>query len=236
MNINYFLPNFINTKIYSWYRFNHISYSQTGEDLLIDYIFKARGIDKPYYIDIGAHHPWKMNNTALFYLRGASGINIEPDPLLIKVFKQERKRDKNLNFGIAVKNALVDFYIMSEPALNTLDETTAKNMVDQFSYKINKILKINVYNINDILKTHSEGKCPDLLSIDTEGNDFQIIKSINFNKIKPKVLCVETLSFSETGRGSKNNSLVTHLINQGYMIYADTNINTIFVLKDFWQK
>jgi hypothetical protein len=39
-----------------------ISYSQCGEDILINYIFSLRGIVKPSYIDIGANHPFFINN------------------------------------------------------------------------------------------------------------------------------------------------------------------------------
>jgi hypothetical protein len=61
-------------------KFEKKSFSQSGEDLIIDFIFNALGISRPSYIDIGAHHPYYLNNTAIFYLRGARGINIEPDP------------------------------------------------------------------------------------------------------------------------------------------------------------
>ena len=46
------------------------SYSQCGEDLLVDYIFKLRGITQPTYLDIGANHPYFISNTAKFYQQG----------------------------------------------------------------------------------------------------------------------------------------------------------------------
>lgn len=62
------------------------SYSQSGEDLIIKYIFDALGIEKPSYIDVGAYHPYCLSNTSLFYELGSKGINIEPDPMLFKNF------------------------------------------------------------------------------------------------------------------------------------------------------
>ena len=35
------------------------SFSQSGEDMIINFIFSARGIDKPSYMDIGANDPIK---------------------------------------------------------------------------------------------------------------------------------------------------------------------------------
>lgn len=59
--------------------FKKISYSQCGEDLIVSFIFNRLGILNPNYIDIGAHHPYKLSNTAFFYESGSRGINIEPD-------------------------------------------------------------------------------------------------------------------------------------------------------------
>src|SRR3972149_133216 len=44
---------------------NHHSYSQEGEDLILRELFadKQRG----FYVDIGAHHPFRFSNTQHFY-------------------------------------------------------------------------------------------------------------------------------------------------------------------------
>src|ERR1035437_2327334 len=65
------------------------SYSQCGEDILVGYLFSLRGIKSPSYIDIGANHPWFINNTAFFYKKGCRGINIEPNQDLIPIFNKE---------------------------------------------------------------------------------------------------------------------------------------------------
>ena len=61
-----------------------ISYSQNGEDILISRIFKNLNIQKVYYLDIGANHPKRYNNTYSLYLNGSSGVYIEPNKELIK--------------------------------------------------------------------------------------------------------------------------------------------------------
>src|SRR5258705_5903293 len=82
------------------------SFSQSGEDLIIKFIFNALGIDKPSYIAIGAHHPYFLNNTAIFYESGSRGINIEPNDENIILFNRYRKQDINLNIGIAQETGL----------------------------------------------------------------------------------------------------------------------------------
>lgn len=213
------------------------SYAQCGEDLIIDFIFTDLSIDKPSYIDIGAHHPRYINNTFLFYQKGARGINIEPDPILFSEFTSMRKEDINLNIGIGEKNVEADFFIMSDPSLNTFIKTEAEERVkENKNLSIKDVKKIAVKPVAEIIRQHCDGNYPDLLSIDVEGLDEEIIRSIDFSGHAPKVMCVETLTFSTSGNGIKKLELIEFVKSKGYMAYADTFINTIFVKENLWKR
>jgi FkbM family methyltransferase len=213
------------------------SYSQCGEDLIIDFLFQQMGIEKPSYIDIGAHHPNYINNTFLFYKKGARGVSIEPDPSLIAQFNLIRKEDTNLNIGVGETNGMADFYIMNEPTLNTFVKEEAERMEAEKSvYKIAEVKKIKISKLSDVISQYCHGKFPELLSIDVEGLDELILKSIEYNSDAPKVMCVETLTFSAEGKGVKKNELIDFVKSKGYMVYADTYINTIFVKEGLYHK
>lgn len=229
--------NRLNTHLYPYHSYGKSSYSQCGEDLIINHIFKQIGIEKPSYIDIGAHHPFYLNNTAFFYLKGSKGINIEPDPNLFNAFVDERNRDINLNIGIGLKIETADFYIMSEPTLNTFIKEEADRAIKEHAlYNIKEIKKLSIEPLNDILKKYWEGKFPDFMSLDVEGLDDQIIRSLTYETEKPKVICVETISFSYTGKGVKNEKIIDFLKSKDYILYADTNINSIFVDRKLWER
>ncbi len=53
-------------------------------------------IDKGFYVDVGACHPFMYSNTALLYESGWRGINIEPNPNLMKNFHNHRPLDVNV--------------------------------------------------------------------------------------------------------------------------------------------
>jgi FkbM family methyltransferase len=214
---------------------HNISYSQSGEDLIVKYIFDVIGINNPSYIDVGAHDPFLFSNSALFYKNGSRGVNIEPDPNLFKNFMDKRIDDININVGIAEKPDLLNFYIMHPPTLNTFSKEEADRVSEEGDYHIKEIKKVEVCNINSIIDDYCNGSFPDFLSLDVEGLDFEIIKSIDFNKSSPKVICVETISFSTSGQGIKDKKMIDYIISQGYMLYADTNINTIFVKDKLWR-
>ncbi|MEI7488092.1 MAG: FkbM family methyltransferase, partial [Chryseobacterium sp.] len=81
---------------------------------------------------------------------------------------------------------------------------------------------------------HSDGVFPDFLSLDVEGVDMEILESVDFEKNAPIVICVETVSFSDSSNGVKDFKIADFLGQKGYMVYADTFINTIFVKKEKW--
>lgn len=216
--------------------YGKMSFSQSGEDLIIQYIFQCIGISQPSYIDIGAHHPFRLSNTALFYTKGSRGINIEPDPNLFREFIKHRKEDVNLNIGVSDIEAELDFYRMSAPTMNTFSKKDADDLVKRFNYRIEQVQKIKVQTIGHIIHQYHNGIFPDFLTLDVEGLDETILHSIDYNKTSPVVICVETISFETDGTGIKNREIIQFLEHKGYMVYADTYINTIFVKRDLWIK
>lgn len=216
--------------------FQRPSYSQTGEDVIIDFIFSQLHITKPSYIDIGAHHPFYLSNTALFYSKGCSGINIEPDPELFKQFTKYRKKDININCGIGADSGELMLNIMNVPAVNTFSAKEAQRLEKEHGFTITKQIKVPVLPVDAVINKYANGIFPDFLSLDVEGLDMEIIRSINFKQSAPTVICTETISYSDTGQGVKQTEIIDYLQKQGYMVYADTNINTIFVLEEKWKR
>lgn len=212
------------------------SYSQCGEDSILAFIFRSLAIDKPSYLDIGAHHPHMLNNTFIFYTQGGRGINIEPDPDLFPVIARARPKDTNLQIGIGSERGEVPLYVMDVPTLNTFSEREARKYCQESGHRIKKVVPVQVDTISNTINYYNGGVFPDLLTLDAEGMDEIILDSIDFTKTKPLVMCVETLEYTRGGRPQKNSTIAEKLSRDGYFAYADTYINTIFVLRDCWDE
>jgi len=208
------------------------SYSQTGEDLIVKFIFDALGIEKPSYIDIGAHDPSHLSNTAIFYNNGSRGVNIEPNSVLYGNIKKARKDDINLNIGIGSSNEVLDFFVMNSPTMSTFSREEAEDLVNNHNFKIVDVRKVPLMTIEHVIDKYCNGCFPDFLSLDAEGLDYAILQSIDFDKHGPTVICVETIEYSESLFGCKDNDIIDFLQAKGYMIFADTHINTIFLKKE----
>ena len=72
--------------------------------------------------------------------------------------------------------------------------------------------------------------------MDAEGVDLAILRSIDFGKYRPCIVCVETLTYSDAGGGRKIGEIDTLMRAAGYMRYADTFINSIYVDEERWKR
>jgi len=213
------------------------AFAQAGEDMIVDFIFRAIGIEHPTYLDIGAHHPQRLSNTQFFYMMGSRGVNVEPDPDLFAEFPKHRPDDVNLNVGIGEGGpSSLPFHVMSTRTLNTFSKEEAERYAATGLHSIERVIDVPVRDINDVISSHFGGGAPDFLSVDVEGLDVEIVRSLDLSRFRPVVICVETLTFSETREEVKLVEAAEYLGKNGYFSYADTYINTIFVDKLRWRQ
>lgn len=210
------------------------SFSQSGEDLILQYMFGILGIRQVSYLDIGAHHPAYLSNTYLFYLSGGSGVCVEPDPELCAKFVQVRPDDVCLGCGVGETGGNADFYVMSTPTLNTFSRREAERYQTYRNHRIVKVLQVELKTLNQIIGQYFE-KAPNLVSLDIEGMDFAVMSSFDFNTWRPEVFCLETLTYTEDKSERKLTELIELMHRNGYITYADTYINTIFVDAKIWK-
>jgi len=222
--------------IFKGFNERKISFSQSGEDMVIRYVFNILGIKNPTYLDIGANHPYKLNNTMKFYLEGAKGINVEPNIALYNELLRARPRDLNLNVGISDTDGVAEFFVMDDPNLSTFSKSEAEMLEENNYSRIAQRISVETISIVSLLKKYANSTFPDFLNLDTEGYDEIILKSIQFDTGFPKVICVETISYSQKGTGVKRDSIFELLKDKGYFVYADTYINTIFIHQNTWSE
>lgn len=205
--------------------FRNNSYSQEGEDLILQRIFESK--NSGFYVDVGAHHPKRFSNTYLFYKKGWHGINIEPNPEMINFFNKKRPRDINIEAAISNTEKTLIYYMFSEPALNTLSFEKRNIIVDHNKSQLINKIEIHSKKLKDILdKNLTPATSIDFLSVDTEGFDLQVLKSNDWERYKPHLILVED---SEFNYSEPNKSEVYEfLVNQGYILIAKTFKTLIF--------
>lgn len=211
------------------------SFSQCGEDRILAFVTGVLKIDRPYYVDIGAHLPWHLSNTALFYEQGCTGLLVEADPGLAAELLKERPNDKVLNIGITEAGcSSLDFFIFDARTLNTFSKEEADRLVASGKHKLVSTEQVKTLTFMEMFNEFIN-RTIDILSVDVEGYDYEIVLSIDLDIVRPKVLCIETLTYDTNNEEKKLTKTVDYLKEKGYMVYADTYINTIFVDQKLWR-
>ena len=171
--------------------------AQSGED---KYIIKLFDEDfKGKFLDIGCYHPTRHNNTYELYKKGWSGINIDLNPLTIELFDFMRPKDVNINIGISDKDAEKELYFIDElDTQNTIDKNQLEFLKKHHNINQDQITvkKIQTKNLETILNEY-EFYNIDFMNLDIEGHELQVLKTLDFKKIKIKYLCVEMIEHNE---------------------------------------
>jgi FkbM family methyltransferase len=210
------------------------SYSQCGEDLIINFLYSAIGIEKKNYLDIGAFDPFHINNTAFFYARGITGVNVEPNPARIEIFKRLRKSDINVHAAVSDQDGTTPFFTMNPPTLSTIVKEEVHRLQTSGEARLVKESIVPQMKLQTLIDKYCEGRFPALLSIDTEGLEEMILMQLRQMSTSPIIICAETLEFEGNHLGRKKTDLIRHINEAGYKVYADTFVNTIFLREDSW--
>jgi hypothetical protein len=213
-------------------RHGRVSYSQAGEDAIAAYFFGHFKIRDITYLDVGAWDPILINNTYYFYELGHRGVLVEPNVDLAEKLLSTRPGDAvlvaGIGFGKPGVRELADYYVMTHPSWSTFDKGEAEHQVQATKGKIavKEVRKMPLININDVMEEHFKGKAPTYVSIDAEGLHFAILKSIDFDRFRPALICVETVV---SGESRTIPEIPAFMASKGYVARGGSFVNTIFV-------
>lgn len=215
-------------------------YSQYDQDKFADIYFKKK--HNGFFLDIGANDGISCSNTLfLEQEREWTGICIEPIP---DVFNQLNKIRKSINYNVCISEneGVVNFRRVhgTSEMLSGILEFMTPDHIKRINEECNLSngsfddIKLKSRNINSILESHNVTKI-DFLSIDTEGAEFTIIKTIDFDKIHITFLSVENNDSSEGIRKylkSKGYKFIPFITDDFFI--KDTQSLLIFKTKVFY--
>ena len=210
------------------YRNGKAYYSETGEDAVIEQIF-ANEIGK--YVDVGASHPIIGNNTYKFYKRGWKGIGIEPIKTYEKLWKIARPKDKFFQGVVSDSMDDVEFVEFSNSLLSSTDkaliEEHKRRGIASIQYSVKAI------SLKNLLPEKLSPNEPYLVSIDVEGAELTVLKTINFNQQRPRVILIESWSLP----WEKKNKAISYLENHAsYQLFAYTGLTAVMVPSEIMKR
>jgi len=213
-------------------------YSSHKQDkFLEDYVFK--GLKNGVFVDVGAHDGISINNTLYFEETNHwKGINVEPIPEVYNQLIKNRPTSINLNCAVSNTNSKADFILNRgyTEMLSGLTETFDPRHKDRLKNEIIKhggttqIVLVDTKRLETIFDEHNI-KNINYLSIDVEGAEFEVIKSINFNKV-----FIDVIGF-ENNYPDASAIIIEYLTHNGYKIIENSidiimlHNNSVFMKK-----
>ena len=201
-------------------------YSQYKQDYLIDFLFSKK--QNGFFLDIGAHDGISFSNSYFFEkYRNWNGICIEPNPVVFERLKVNRNCILE-NCCISYEEGNVIFRKVSgcgemlSGILDFFDEEHIERINKEIRLHGESYQDISVKskNINQILEDNQIYNI-DYCSIDTEGAELEIIKSLDFEKYNIAAFSIE----------GNNKEVTLYLENKGYKCIISENDN-FYVKKD----
>ena len=202
-------------------------FSQTAEDVILQiYLPEKHG----FYLDIGAGRPITGSNTFALYLRGWRGVCIDPISVNSRLQKIFRPKDEILNILISSQESEIDFWEFEPYEYSTASRAVADRVKLYPGIRLLSYSKKLVKPLSSIAPNLSPLE-PGLLSVDVEGFDLEVLKSNDFMKFRPRVICVE--EWEATLGDHLDSEIETLLIQNNYKRKAWTGLSSVYVEKSY---
>jgi FkbM family methyltransferase len=180
-----------------------------------------RGYKNGVFVDVGAHDGLSINNTLYFEkYNNWTGINIEPiknvyDKLLIN-----RPNSININCAVCNNDGETDFLYntghteMISGIKNTFDQRHLQRLQRENAEwgSTTELIKVNTKKLETIFDEYKLSHIH-YLSIDVEGAEFEVIKSINFDKV-----FIDVIGF-ENNFNDASIPIIKYLENKSYVLF-----------------
>jgi len=164
--------------------------SQDNQDqYLEENIFK--GYKNGIYVDVGAHDGVSFNNTLFFEkTHNWTGINVEPIKTVFDKLEINRPNNINLNCAVFNKDGEAEFlcnkgYTEMISGIKDTFDTRHLHRLQNENMQMGsstELIKVDTKRLETICDEHNISHIH-YLSIDVEGAEFEVIKSINFDKV-----------------------------------------------------
>lgn len=170
------------------------SKAQLQQDLLVQFIYEKieqlEGNVSNTFIEFGAASGVALSNTYfLEKIHGWTGLLCEPHPGFRESIEKNRACDFDNRCLSTISGETIEFLLVNNPELSTIKSYSESDLHSK-SRLDNSICSVRTVSLDDLVKERFGKEDIFYLSADTEGSEFEILKSYSFEKC-PRVISVE---------------------------------------------
>jgi FkbM family methyltransferase len=174
-----------------------------------------------FFVEIGAYDGINMSNTYLLeYEHNWKGLCIEANPTYFSYLVNNRPNCINLSYAVFNENDKQMSFIddKSGGCSGFVETNSHSHILD------NPIITVNTKKLTTILDEINAPNFIEFLSLDTEGSEFEILNSHDFDKYIFGYICVEH-NFIDINR----KKIRILLESKGYIFYRENNVDDDYI-------
>jgi FkbM family methyltransferase len=205
-------------------------FSQEGQDKFLDtYIFK--GFRDGVFVDVGAHDGKSFSNTMFFESeRGWSGLLIEPNPTVFERLKQNRPHARAEQCAISESEGLVDFLQITgySEMLSGIPSAYDPRHKERVESELEgdggsaTTIQVQSKRFSTVARAHNLSRIH-YLSIDVEGAEASVLRSIDFTQV-----FIDVIGF-ESNYEENTVEIVDWLKSRGYQVIPSNCVDVFMI-------
>ena len=208
-------------------------YSQIGQDIILSKLFtpvRSGG----FFVDVGAHNGKTFSNSLYFEQRGWSGICVEANPRLIPEL-QINRRCEVLHAVISEIEGECEFLsvsgnseMLSTPnfGYNNRNKKRIHRNIQKTGGYIDSV-KVSSQSLDKVFLERSI-KDIDFISLDVEGSEMGVLRSLSLDKAKIKLFVVENNYYDI--------QIYSYFYNMNYRLIFSQGSDEYYVSADLFDK
>lgn len=208
---------------------NNKYFSQCEQDKFLNETY-FKNMKNGVFVDVGAHNGVLFSNSLFFDNNDWKGICIEPIPRIFNELIKNRPNSINLNCAVCETEGEMDFISLEghTEMLSGITAFTDSRHFSRIQEEIHRhggdyeILKVKTQRLDNILKEYNINHI-NYLSIDVEGAEESVLKSINFEEVFIDIIGFED-NYADTSLRIRK-----YLENKGF-IFIKKQVHDIFMI------
>jgi FkbM family methyltransferase len=201
-----------------------VSFAQNFEDVMLWRALK--GVERGFYVDVGAFSATFDSVTRAFYERGWRGVNVEPNPHYYNELVQHRPRDVNLRQAVSDVTGNAEMYLVPNSGLSSLDEAVARDH-ESLGWSVIPA-EVELTTLATIWASHvPAGQDVHFLKVDVEGAEEAVLRGNDWGRNRPWIVIVEATKPSSQVESYLSWEPLLTLANYTF-VYAD-GLNRFYV-------
>ncbi|MBX3732577.1 MAG: FkbM family methyltransferase [Verrucomicrobiae bacterium] len=213
-------------KLRHWlrYKFLHDT-TWHGQFAALGRLLLKRPVIEPVVVDVGAHDGFFSSNSYPFIKRGWRALLIEPHPGAFEKAQQLHRNHPSvtvLNLACSDHEGREELNLFQGDEAGSLSALSGAGAVTASKRGIARAITVQVTVLEALLRHHRIPERFGLLTVDTEGQDFAVLRGLNLSHFRPRAIITE--------KYNDDTSKFDHLQKHGYQLYADLEHDTVWTV------